>query len=96
MSNRFSKVPVEHDTKIVHEEIQCVEKYSVLVQLWYCSGISANSVIFVAEDVADLSEQSIINIVRNMPIFKPDSEITFKRNEDGYTFVNFNFIADLD
>jgi hypothetical protein len=52
------------------------------------------SAIFVAEDDADLHEEDIKELIRALPVSKANSELTFKRNADGYTFVNFNFEVD--
>lgn len=94
MSGKFSNVPVEPGTSILHRDVQSVRGYSVLVEIWHWSGITANSAIFAEEDVADLDDESIINLARELPVFGADSEITFTRDADGYTFVNFNFFSD--
>ncbi len=52
------------------------------------------SIIFASEDINDCSEEDIVNNVKTSPLLKKDTQITFKRSEAGYVFVNFNFETD--
>lgn len=42
-------------------------------------------------DIAGLSDEEIEREVKSSPLLKPDSSITMKKSESGFTFVNFNF-----
>ena len=91
MSDKFKDVPVEHDTTIISQQETELGEYTVLHQVWFWEGITAESIIFANEDVVDLSDQEIEMKVKTSSFFKPDSSITMKRNRSGFTFVNFNF-----
>lgn len=91
MSDKFKDVPVEHDTTIISQQEIKLGEYTVLHQVWFWEGITAESIIFANEDVIDLSDQEIEKKVKTSPFFKPDSSITMTRNRSGFTFVNFNF-----
>lgn len=96
MSERFHNVPLEEDTILMLENEETLGGYPVLFQLWFWNGIYARSAIFIAEDVADLDEEPIKDMVRDLPLYMEDSEVTFTRNANGYTFVNFNFILESE
>ena len=91
MSDKFKDVPVEHDTTIISQQETKLGEYTVLHQVWFWDGITAESIIFANEDVVDLSDQEIEMKVKTSPFLKPDSSITMTRNRSGFTFVNFNF-----
>ncbi len=87
--HKFTKVPVEQDTKIIFRREIKLGEYEVLHEKWSWDGISGESIIFLDEDVAHLSEEDIKKEVREL--LNKDSKMTFKRNKSGFTFVNFNF-----
>ena len=91
MSNKFDAVPVENDTKIIFQIEAKLGEYDVLYEKWFWSGITAESIIFANEDIAGLSDEEIEREVKSSPLLKPDSSITMKKTESGFTFVNFNF-----
>ncbi len=91
MTDRFDKVPIEGDTKIIFQQEAKFGEYDVLYQKWFWDGITAESVIFSNEDVAGLEEEEIIKEVKSSPLVSRDSEITFKKSDSGFTFVSFNF-----
>lgn len=91
MANKFDKVPVEEDTKIIFQQEAKFGKYDVLYQKWFWDGITAESVIFANEDIAGLDEEIITKEVKSSPLVNKDSQLTFKRSDSGFTFVNFNF-----
>ena len=93
MSNKFNKVSVEEDTKILYELEIPFDKYHVLHQKWFWDGIIAESVIFANEDVADINDVKLEKIVRASLLVKKDSKFTLHRSDSGFTFVNFNFEA---
>ncbi len=94
MTEKFKDVPVEQDTQIIASMEAKVEKYDVLYQKWYWSGIHAESVIFYNEDIAALTEEEVKKeVALCTALVKQDSQLTYKKGEK-YTFVNFNFITD--
>jgi hypothetical protein len=93
MSNKFDTVPLEYDTKLLFQEIGKLGDYDVLYQKWFWAGITAESLIFSNEDIADISHKELEHEVKTSPLVKQDSSITIK-SDSGFTFVNFNFLSD--
>jgi hypothetical protein len=94
MNKKFENVPVESDTVILFEKEHTIGKFDVLYQIWRWGIYTANSIIFISNDVEELREEEIIEIVKKDSVFKGSSSISFKRSECGFTFVNFNFEED--
>lgn len=94
MSSRFDNVPVEEDTTILFQLEVTLGKYEVLYEKWCWDGITAESIIFVNEDVSNLDEKEIEQEVRSSPLVKQGEGMTVKRSDSGFTFVNFNFVTD--
>jgi len=90
MSNKFKNVPVEWDTKILFQQEIKLEDKDVIYQIWDWDGIKANSIIFISKDIDHQTDEELKNIIKKMPLYKANSEITLKRDES-FTFVNFNF-----
>ena len=94
MTEKFKDLPVEEDTQIITSVEAKIEDYDVVYQKWHWDGITAESVIFFNDDVADLTEEQIKHEVDLCTaLVKENSQLTFKKG-DKYTFVNFNFITD--
>lgn len=91
MSSKFENVPVEEDTKILFELEAKLGGCDVLYNKWYWDGITAESLIFDNDDIADMSLEVLESEVRSSPLVTADSEMTVKRSDSGFTFVNFNF-----
>jgi len=94
MNKKFENVPIENDTLVVFEKLHNIGEFEVLYQIWRWQDYIANSIIFLSKDVEHLREEEIIELVKNDPVFKGPPKTTFKRNESGYIFVNFNFELD--
>lgn len=90
--SKFKNVPIEEGTKILSQQEAMFGEYEVLYQKWYWDGITAESIIFSSEDVSTLDDNAIEKEVRESPLVNSDSDVTFKRSDSGYVFVNFNFI----
>ena len=91
MSKKFDDVPVDEDTRIMFRQEARLGKFDVLYEMWSWEGISAESLIFANDDVADMTDNDLEQEVRKSPLVKKESDITIKRLDAGFTFVNFNF-----
>lgn len=91
LDDKFKDVPVEPDTKILFSQVARLDEYDVLYQKWFWDGFCGESVIFVAEDVIKKSDRSLKKMISELPIVTNKKQITIKRSEVGYVFVNFNF-----
>ena len=94
--NKFEQVPVEEETRILFRTEATLGKYDVLYEKWFWGGITAESIIFVNEDVIDLEDSEIEDEVKTSPLVDKGSSITLKRSKSGFTFVSFNFHSDIE
>ena len=91
MTRKFANVPLESDTIILYEKMHTIGGFEVLYQIWRWENYQGDSIIFANEDVDGLDEEEIKNMVKNDSVCMPGSNLTYKRGESGFTFVNFNF-----
>ena len=71
MQSKFSNVPVEDDTKIIFSlEVKFDEEHDVLYQKWYWDGIVAESLIFVSDEVSNLTDEQLEAEVRSSALVK--------------------------
>jgi len=90
MSDKFTDIPREKDTKIMFSSPMKWGELDIVYEKWKWNGISAESIIFLTDDVFSLNDAALEADVRDGPLVKSDSQVTIKRTEK-YTFVNFNF-----
>jgi hypothetical protein len=90
MNDKFKNLPVEEDTKIIFSSPMRWGELDIVYEKWVWDGITAESIIFLTEDVSTLDDAALEADIRNGPLVKADSQITIKRT-DKFTFVNFNF-----
>ncbi|TXD82142.1 hypothetical protein ESY86_15875 [Subsaximicrobium wynnwilliamsii] len=94
MNEKFKDLPVEEDTQIIVSVEAKIEDYDVVYQKWHWDGITAESIIFFNDDIAELTEDQIKNeVALCTAMVKENSQMTFKKGEK-YTFVNFNFTTE--
>ena len=91
MAGKFDGVPTEEDTKIIFRHEVKFGEYDILYEKWLWDGITAESIVFDSKDVEGLSDDEIIEDAKSSPLVESDSDVTIKRSDAGYTFVNFNF-----
>ncbi len=89
--DKFIDITVDRDTRILYRNPIKVGNYDALYEIWSWDGIHGTSVIFVSEEVEDLSEEEIIRLVCSA-LNKDDlSKYTISDGESKYRFVNFGF-----
>lgn len=91
---KFARVPVEPDTRIVYQSHGAIDDLDALHQRWTWEGVSGESLVFVSEEVKGLGDQELKELARGSGLVEEGSDFTIKRNEPGFTFVNFNFEYD--
>jgi hypothetical protein len=94
MCQKFDNVPIDKDTRILFRHPGKFGKYDILYEMWSWEGIQAESIIFVTDDVSEMTDEEIEQEVRTSPLVKKGSAVTIKRLDAGFTFVNFNFEQD--
>lgn len=91
MSDKFKNRLIDKDTEIVFELVCKLHGYDVMYEKWLWDGFWGDSIIFINDDIALLTQSEIEALVRSSTLFQPDSKITYKKSNSGFTFVNFNF-----
>lgn len=92
--DKFARVPVEPDTRIVSQSHGAIDDLDALYQQWNWEGVGGESLVFVSEEVKGLGDQELKELVRGSGLVEDGSDITIRRSEPGFTFVNFNFECD--
>ncbi len=93
LSDKFQNVPIDEDTRILTRQECRLGDYDVLFEKWSWDGIRATTLVFCEADVAHLDNPELEAFVRASLIVNEGSQLTIKRNKNGFTFVNFNFEA---
>jgi len=91
MHDKFSAVPVDLDTRVIKNEVIRLGDLDALYQKWNWDGINAESIIFLTADIEKYTDEAIEAVVKKSDYYTLGSQLTLKRGDDGYTFVNFNF-----
>ena len=89
--NRFEGVPVEEDTRLLSRTEMEIEGVPVRHENWSWDGVYGETLVFVSADVESKDTESLKAFARASGRVSRGSEITIKRSDSGYTFVNFNF-----
>ena len=92
MSDRFANLPTEKDTKILARLPVKWDEKDIIYEKWYWDGITAESIIFLSEDIDGMNDEELEADVRSSPLVNEGSSITIKRVGE-FTFVNFNFVT---
>jgi len=90
-NEKFHNLPDDAGTLIMASEEVKFGVYDVLFQHWLWDGIEGESLIFIASDVAHLSDEELLKEVEDSALNTVKSGVTIKRNTHGFTFVNLNF-----
>ena len=64
MSQKFDNVPVDEDTRILFRQPAKPGKYDVLHEMWSRDDIQAESIIFVSDNVSELTDEKLEKEVR--------------------------------
>ena len=91
---KFSDVPLDEDTTVIFEKRGMLDQYEVLYQAWSWDGIKAESIIFLSEDVFELSDEELKELVKSSPLVEKESKLTTNDRSGKYSFVSFNFKQD--
>lgn len=89
--NQFANVPIDSDTTVISQSQITVQGINALHQHWHWDGVRAESLIFVTEDVVDLTPDTLKDMLRREGLLQLNQSMTTSATANGYTFVNFNF-----
>ncbi|RLA53890.1 MAG: hypothetical protein DRR42_03485 [Gammaproteobacteria bacterium] len=90
MNDKFEKVPVEKDTKILSSTVAQYGQYDVRYEKWSWDGVLGQSLIFFNPDIEGVELDTLQADVQQLPLVEKGSEITVKKGEV-YTVFSFNF-----
>jgi hypothetical protein len=93
MSDKFKNKLTDNDTKILFEIEANLGEYKIMHEKWSWDGVYGESIFFANEDITHLNQSDLITLVKSLPLVEPDSTLTYKKSDSGFTFVNFNFHA---
>lgn len=94
-TDKFENIGIDEDTTILFQTPAHFGEYDVLYQKWSFTGLIAESLIFVTDDIKNITMDELKNEIRNSPMVKDSSkEITISSGKSEFTFFNFNFVAD--
>lgn len=90
---KFENLPKDEDARILYEYSEYVDSLGLEAwyQKWVRGSIVAESLIFITADVAHLDEKALTELVAQIHLVRADSETTYKKSDNGFVFVNFNF-----
>ncbi len=92
MQNTFKNIPVDEDTKILDQKEIEINNYKALYKKWNWDGTLGKSIIFLNSDVAELSNNEIIQLINSSENeFSIEQNSTISRSQSGFTFINFGF-----
>lgn len=91
MSHRFKNLPQEPQTTVLSQTLFQVRDYDVLHQVWVWDSVQAESLVFVTQDLAGLSEQTLRQLLHCAGLLSLTEPITFAQTPNGYTLLSFNF-----
>ena len=83
ISEKFTNIPKDDDTRIILREEIKLGDYDVIHEKWSWDGVYAESYILFNKDIKGLSEEEVLSLAHK-------EGATYKEL-DRYTFVNFNF-----
>ncbi len=90
MNNKFKNLTTDAGTRILFRKSITFDDKDVVYEKWIWDGITAESIIFLSEDVKTLDDVEFEQEVRTSSIVTVSSSVTISR-QDEFTFVNFNF-----
>jgi hypothetical protein len=65
---------------------------TVLKQTWSWDGVVGESLIFDSQDTKSMNDEELIAFINNNWV-EVIGQATFKRDQNGYCFVNFNLVT---
>jgi len=89
----LKSIPKDKGTRIIDQYELQLGQYEAVKQRWLWDGILADSLIFINDDVKELSDDSLVAFINDNWSERIDGSVTIKRNQQGYCFVNFNFVS---
>lgn len=93
MNQSFNNVPKDKGTRIIDQQELTIDTLTALKQRWIWDGVLADSLIFHSHDIEGLDDDALLSFINLHTDTMIIGSVTFKRNQSGYCFVNFNFVS---
>ena len=91
MSSKFEQVSLSPKANVLAKQAVKLAGFDCQYQKWQLDKITAESFIFVTDEIRGLSEDEIKAIVSVTKVCQTPSQIILARTESGFTFLSFNF-----
>ena len=90
MNDKFKCLEVDEETTLLRREAVKVGGFDAMHETWRWEAVTAESLVFVSDEVKHLSRGELEGLAKISPFYEPGSGITLTRGKE-FTFVNFNF-----
>jgi hypothetical protein len=84
-------IPNDFGTTILFQSEMKMDDYDVCYQKWQWESFFAESIIFMKDDVNDMTDDELSEFVGSSPIVEDKDNIVVRRGTD-FVFVSFNFL----
>jgi hypothetical protein len=89
----FATRKIDPGTHILETQYLQHGEYDLLIEKWRWDGITAKSLIFLSQQIKNLSNTEVEQISKNILSLPEAEKTTLSRNAD-FTYLNFGFIVD--
>ncbi|WP_092689868.1 hypothetical protein [Tranquillimonas rosea] len=88
---QFQNIPRESDTTIILRADAHIDDLEVLYEKWCWGGIYAESIVFLASDVAGYTDEQISDLVNSTAVPQGEEDTIVRRSGD-FVFASLNFV----
>ena len=85
-------VPNDEDTTIEFSRTVDIDGVEAIYQKWRWDGILAESLIFSTDKFSKINRDDILQLAFKSGLIDDIKKITYEDKNNGFIFVNFNFI----
>ena len=90
MNEKFKNLKMDEGTTLIFRKDVEVNGLEAVYEKWNWEGIVAESLVFLSEEVTELTEEIFELVLSANGYFEDSSRLTLKTVGE-FTFVNFNF-----
>jgi hypothetical protein len=91
MHDKFANIPLDDQTDVLFSAKCKFGSGQVVYQKWIWSGIVGESIVFVANEVDNLTDDQLRQAITAVSLSASSGGVTISRNKQGFTFASFNF-----
>ena len=94
MTGKFKDIQMDDDTKIISRQQIEFLGLDAVHEHWFRDDIYAESLIFVTDEIKDISDEQLEKELRASSLFNSERGVTISRHEGSFVMMNFNFETD--